>query len=368
MRFLLLFPLPRRSGANIPASGYRRNRRATMPCRADAGDTQNDLHPQIHSFERNLAVSIRERLVARRAQAHLSSGFPTGFARASLENHQRGLLFVPHEDSRKLGERKTNIMAKTPAQTFPPGVAEELGHYVYRLVDPRNGQTFYVGKGQGNRVFQHAAAVDPSAWDLSATERKEDDLDTLSAKIRMIREIKNVGLEVLPIIHRHGMSEREAFEVEAALIDAYPGLANIQNGHGSADRGCMSVAQILRDTTATEADFGKRKLLIIKIRTSVILAKGGIYEAVRSSWRINEKKAGGLPVLAVENGIIRDVFKATWRISGEGPRKEFDGSPIPDDWARSLVGKRIPKKYRGRAEAYPIRYVNCKSVKTQTQP
>ena len=28
-------------------------------------------------------------------------------------------------------------------------------YYVYRLVDPRTLQTFYVGKGCGDRVFQH---------------------------------------------------------------------------------------------------------------------------------------------------------------------------------------------------------------------
>ncbi|MCH7911203.1 MAG: hypothetical protein IIB38_16510 [Candidatus Hydrogenedentes bacterium] len=38
---------------------------------------------------------------------------------------------------------------------FPPGVAEHLKWYVYRLIDPRNGQTFYVGKGKGDRVFAH---------------------------------------------------------------------------------------------------------------------------------------------------------------------------------------------------------------------
>jgi len=40
-------------------------------------------------------------------------------------------------------------------QTFPPEVFEKLGYYVYRLIDPRNGETFYVGKGRGNRVFDH---------------------------------------------------------------------------------------------------------------------------------------------------------------------------------------------------------------------
>jgi hypothetical protein len=39
--------------------------------------------------------------------------------------------------------------------SFTPEVAAQLKTYVYRLIDPRNGQTFYVGKDQGNRVFDH---------------------------------------------------------------------------------------------------------------------------------------------------------------------------------------------------------------------
>ena len=39
--------------------------------------------------------------------------------------------------------------------SFPPEVSAELKTYVYRLIDPRNGETFYVGKGRGNRVFAH---------------------------------------------------------------------------------------------------------------------------------------------------------------------------------------------------------------------
>jgi hypothetical protein len=38
---------------------------------------------------------------------------------------------------------------------FSPGVTRELNWYVYRLIDPRNGETFYVGKRQGDRIFQH---------------------------------------------------------------------------------------------------------------------------------------------------------------------------------------------------------------------
>lgn len=41
-------------------------------------------------------------------------------------------------------------------EAFSNEVKEKLKFYVYRLVDPRNGRTFYVGKGKGDRVFaQH---------------------------------------------------------------------------------------------------------------------------------------------------------------------------------------------------------------------
>jgi len=38
---------------------------------------------------------------------------------------------------------------------FPLEVIEKLDNYVYRLEDPDSGETFYVGRGKGNRVFQH---------------------------------------------------------------------------------------------------------------------------------------------------------------------------------------------------------------------
>lgn len=106
--------------------------------------------------------------------------------------------------------------------SFPPEVADKLSYYVYRLIDPRNGETFYVGKGRGDRVFAHARAeieVGPDSGD-----------DEIGEKLKRIRDIRLAGFEVGHVIHRHGMDERTAFEVEAALIDAYPGTANIAGG------------------------------------------------------------------------------------------------------------------------------------------
>ena len=39
---------------------------------------------------------------------------------------------------------------------FSEEVCNKIGNYVYRLIDPRNGETFYVGKGRDNRVFQQS--------------------------------------------------------------------------------------------------------------------------------------------------------------------------------------------------------------------
>ncbi|HBZ78363.1 MAG TPA: hypothetical protein DEO39_06640, partial [Clostridiales bacterium] len=92
---------------------------------------------------------------------------------------------------------------------FTPEVIEQLKYYVYRLIDPRNGQTFYVGKGKGNRVFAHVNDALKSFNGESYVDDKEDDV---SSKIMQIRDIRNSGLEVIHIIQRYGLTEKEAFE------------------------------------------------------------------------------------------------------------------------------------------------------------
>ena len=51
------------------------------------------------------------------------------------------------------------IVAGVEMDAFPVGVGEKLKFYVYRLIDPRNGETFYIGKGKNDRIFQHAKAT-----------------------------------------------------------------------------------------------------------------------------------------------------------------------------------------------------------------
>ena len=83
-------------------------------------------------------------------------------------------------------------------ESFRRGVSDELKHFVYMLIDPRNGQTFYVGRGQGDRVFAHVNAAEEDMVD-----REED--NELPRKLRVIHGIKNAELKPLHVIHWRGM-------------------------------------------------------------------------------------------------------------------------------------------------------------------
>lgn len=94
---------------------------------------------------------------------------------------------------------------------FLPGMTEHLGYYVYALRDPRPGRgIFYVGKGVGDRVYHHARAASAVSDDEPGQDLK---LDT-------IREIHREGREVGVEILRHRLTEPEAYDVEAGVIDA----------------------------------------------------------------------------------------------------------------------------------------------------
>jgi uncharacterized protein len=237
-------------------------------------------------------------------------------------------------------------------ESFSPEVTRRLGWYVYRLIDPRNGETFYVGKGRGNRVFSHIR-------DEAGLEG--DDLDN---KIRRIRDIRVAGFEVAHVIHRHGMDERTAFEVEAALIDAYPGLTNIAGGAGNNDFGAMHATEINRRYAAEPAVFQDKALLISVNRSA---AERSLYEATRYAWKINPAKAKQADVvLATLQGLIIGAFVAEdWlpATPGHFPDREeapgrwgFVGHEAPDELRRRYVGKRVPDEYRKPGAANPIKY------------
>ena len=242
-------------------------------------------------------------------------------------------------------------MNKLQTDSFPAGVVAKLKNYVYRLIDPRNGETFYVGRGKGNRIFAHI-------------REQVDEEDDYSNKLKRIRAIHLAGFEVGHVIHRHGMEEETAIEVEAALIDAYPGLTNIITGAGSNDYGAMHSREIISRYDAKPAVFRHRALLI-SVNSSA--TDFSLYEATRYAWKVSRTNAKRADVvLATVHGLIVDAFVADdWlpATPQNFPGREampnrfgFIGHVAPHELRQLYVGKRVPDKYRKRGAANPVRY------------
>ncbi|MFC0281523.1 hypothetical protein EP867_19185 [Falsigemmobacter intermedius] len=240
----------------------------------------------------------------------------------------------------------------TPKLTqFPPEVCEAIGSYVYRLVDPRNGETFYVGKGTGNRIFQHALGA------LTSDEASG------SLKTERIRAILAEGLEVLSIVHKYGMDDATALAVEAALIDAYPGLTNLVKGH-AVDFSVTSATQILQRYTAEKVVYHHA---VIEILVRFVGVGPALYDQTRFAWKLSPKSAEACDyIFAVRNGIVREVYKADRWVPANDPalgalaeeslakRWAFIGAPAPEDIRALYVGKSVERREPGAAN--PIRY------------
>ena len=120
---------------------------------------------------------------------------------------------------------------------------EKLGSYVYLLIDPRNNKIFYVGKGKGNRINKHLL------WALDGNTKETE-------KIKRIKEIQSAKLEVKHTVLRHELTDKEALEVESAVIDVLwkDNLTNIVKGHNSEDKGIMELEDIKIKYEAEEAN------------------------------------------------------------------------------------------------------------------
>jgi hypothetical protein len=238
-------------------------------------------------------------------------------------------------------------------ESFQPEVQEELRIYVYRLIDPRNGETFYVGKGQGNRLFAHIR------------EEGTFEGEELDPKLERIRQIRLAGFEVAHVVHRHGMDDETALQVEAAVMDAYPGLTNIASGSGTSDYGAMHAQEIIERYSAEPAEFVHRAILINVSRSA---AERSLYDATRYAWRMDRRKAEAAEVvLANRQGLIVEAFiPERWMaatpenfrgLDESSPgRIGFEGRIAPPEIREQYVRKRVPDEYRPRGAANPIRY------------
>jgi len=121
-----------------------------------------------------------------------------------------------------------------------------LKYYVYLLVDPIDNCVFYVGKGSGNRVFEHEKTLN---------------------NIKVIEILTN-SLEVTKIIVHSGLTENEAHSLESGLINyfSYLGtnLKNLQIGHHTNGECCTAEVFERRNNLASIniSDFENSALIV----------------------------------------------------------------------------------------------------------
>lgn len=242
---------------------------------------------------------------------------------------------------------------------FTPEIIEEIKFYVYSYSDPDTKLPFYIGKGQGNRCFDHL---------MDQTDSK---------KVKKIQELHKNQKEPVIELLRYGLNNNEATLLEAALID-FVGLENLTNkvrGLHSRSFGKTSVEDTLLRYTAEDVSIDNDdKVILISIGKSYSkdMPEDELYEYSRGVWRVNPERHDAEFALIVFHRIIRQVYKISkWYEAGtleykyrdsssiDRPgRWEFEGE-IADEEIRDKYINKSVRKYFARGAIFPIRYIHC---------
>lgn len=243
---------------------------------------------------------------------------------------------------------------------FSEALHPKIKWYVYALTDPRDDTIIYVGKGYGNRIFQHTK----EAFKGKATVNTE--------KSRLIKEIIDSNHNVIPMIIRWNLDEKQAFIIESILIDLLSSplfegktkLSNLVSGHDAAFN-LQSPEDIESQLTTGDLDISTLTDKILVITVTENLAGEELYERVRGNWNMSKDRASRADyVLAAKDGVVIGVYKPiTWQeVEADANKKDlarnwlrFTGVQITDkDILNKYLHKQLPSKPKGAAN--PIRY------------
>ena len=231
-------------------------------------------------------------------------------------------------------------------------VAYQLGSYVYVYSDPRDNKPFYIGKGKGNRVFQHL-----------------DEMGS-SNKVQMITEILEAGHTPKIDLLRYGLTDTQATLVEACAIDLIgkDNLTNVQGGHETVGFARISSDDAITMLTAEPVEVIHKAILItINKRYQSGLPAVELYHSTRGIWKVGDRRETVDFAMAVYQGIVREVYSIDgWHPAGTTEYDDRDISEYRGTGRWEFVGSVAPSKVRelyigksvGKGGQNPIRYVN----------
>ncbi len=236
---------------------------------------------------------------------------------------------------------------------FDQLTSEKMGYYVYSLINPNDNKPFYIGKGIGNRVFNHQNCA------------IKDEYSNL--KLDTIREIIESGKQVEHIIIRHGLTEKEAFEVEASLIDFGKKFgfefSNIVLGHHSNEKGLMTADEIVRIHNAKPLTELTDPVIIININKKYSRGNSSqeIYESTKQAWVIGANQRNITKYALSEfTGIVIEVFEIQewYEIPMPDSTKSrwgFNGKIASSDIRDKYINKSLAHTKK-KGAANPIKY------------
>jgi len=224
---------------------------------------------------------------------------------------------------------------------FPQAVCEKIGGYVYVLKDPSTDKIFYIGKGKGNRVFQHILGA------ITSTSQSD--------KLDLIRKIG--ADKVQHYILRHGLTEEQSLEIESACIDIL-GLDNLTNtvkGHGTWERGLKTVDEVVQHYDAKVIAITEPTVIInINRLYKRFMTPQQLYDATRSKWKMGVKRNQAKYAVASYRGLVREVYRVdSW--SAVENRWEFTGQ-VAEPAVRDKYINQSLDNYVKRGSQNPIKY------------
>jgi len=262
---------------------------------------------------------------------------------------------------------------------FSPATIETIGSYVYALTDASD-RVFYVGKGQGNRVFQHIDEVrrlmdnDPNGL-LGKPEADDEQDSAMGPKRQRIAQLLREGTPPRMYIVREGLTTEQALLIEASLISVLDWqldgvLTNQAAGQGTTAFGLKTVEEL----EATKGEPFKLTVLpglneseeVIAINVNrrwdeVVTSKSTLLDISRGHWKLSKSRADRCRYAIIHaNGIVRGVFGIRgW--DGPDSQGRFTFRPVSD---LPLQGAAFSQKnasslfgVAGVGSQNPIRYV-----------
>lgn len=240
---------------------------------------------------------------------------------------------------------------------------EDNRFYVYQLIDPRNNEVFYVGKGTGYRMTGHL------------TEAKQPKIKWSNAiKCERINSIWNSGCDVICHKTHTDLTENDACNIEASMMAQYGFIIhggqltnvsqhNMARRHGDTKRNTRQISQYTKNgvfvatypsANAAAARTGVRSSGILDTCKHNINTAGGFRwcyaDEPLADWKVSKHTERRKPVAQIDDaGHILQVWD----------------SPVLAARALDLCATHIRqccvgKKYHNTAGGFMWKYVDQK--------